>query len=321
MRLLSALVVLLAALFVAAPSALADDKTYQNDSIAPGGSGNVQAGFVQNEIAASVFTAPPADGPIFLQKARVLFFNALGQTTMRKMRILVYPSGSVNPGAPIYTSPIFTFIPGGENLVDLSVANIKFPAGQTFTIGARFEEAGLFVNFSSVVTDTNGITPGKNRIFDISSGTWKTAESVGITGDFGIRVSATIHGPVTYGTATPGINGTPTVDTTGAWKVGNPSFGLKGTAAPSSSTCFLGISEGTFNFPILGITFWIDPATTISLQAPTTATGAWTLNTPVPAVLALIGQHFYVQAFFADPGGPQGLSATAGLDITIDSAL
>jgi hypothetical protein len=306
----------LAAALLPAPTG---DKTYQNDSIQNGSQADVQAGFVKNEIAASVFTVPAGDGTVFLQNARVLFFNALAMNTTRKMRILVYPSGAVNPGNPIYTSPIFTFLPGGENLVDLSIANLEMAPGQTFTIGARFEEEGLFVNFSSVVTDKNGIQPNKNRIFDVSTNSWKTAESVGISGDFGIRCVVTPNGPVHYGAGTAGSAGVPTVDTFGAWKIGNTSFGFQGSLGAPSSTAFLGVSAFPASIPILGITLLADPVTMIPFTSPTGPGGAWTLGVSIPNDPLLVGSHFYAQVFFVDGGAPQGLSASDGLDFLLES--
>jgi hypothetical protein len=301
-----------------APFAQAQDKIYQNDSIVAGSQANVQAGFIKNDIAAAAFTVPPADGTIFLQNARVLFFNVLGQSTTRKVRVLVYNNGNVNPGAPVYTSPIFTFIPGGENLVDLASANLEFTAGQTFTIGVKFEEEGLFINFSSVVTDKNGIQPNKNRIFDVTSGTWNTAESFGVTGDFGIRATITPNGPVHYGAGTAGTTGVPTIDTTGAWKVGNPAFTFLGQNAPPSSVVFLGISESAVSIPIVGITLLADPVTMLAFNGATNGAGVWNINVAIPPNPVLAGLHFYAQAFFADGGAPQGLSATDGLDILIN---
>jgi hypothetical protein len=309
---------LLTALLFAAP-AFAGDKVYQNDSITSGSNANIQAGFVKNEIAASVFTVPHIDGLVFLQNARVLFFNFLGQATTRQMRILVYASGAVDPGTPVYTSPIYTFIPGGENLVDLSMAKIEWAPGTTFTIGAKFEQEGLFVNFSSVVTDTDGIQAGKNRVFDVNSNTWKTAESLGITGDFGIRCTVTTNGPTHYGAGTAGSAGTPTVDSFGAWKVGNTAFGLQGAQLPAGSTAFIGVSESAVNIPIAGLTLLADPLTMLAFSAPTDPTGAWTLATGVPPNPVLAGLHFYVQVFGIDGGAPQGISASDGLDILISS--
>ncbi len=307
----------LAVFLVAAPDARANDKTYKNDAIVDGSNANVQAGFVKNEIAASVFRVEAGDGTVFLQRARVLFFNAIGLATTRNMRILVYGTGNLNPGAPIYTSPVFTFFPGGENLVDLSAAKIELPAGQFFTIGARFEQEGLFENLSSVVTDTNGITPNKNRIFNVSTGQWQTAESLGVTGDFGIRVDVTANGPTHYGAGVAGSNGVPTIDTTGAWKVGNTAFTFAGTNGPANSVAFLGVAEGSFSFPILSIVVLIDPATSFSIQGPTNAAGSWSISTPIPPNPLLAGLHFYGQVFFADAAGPEGLTVSDGIDILI----
>lgn len=201
----------LAAAALLAPAAHASDKIYQNDTVTSGGNATVQAGFAKNEIAAAVFTVPAGDGTVFLQNARVLFYNALGPSTPRKMRIVVYGNGSRSPGAPLFRSPLNTLLPGGENLVDLSAPLVELAPGQSFTIGA--------------------------------------------------------------------------------WKVGNPAFGFRGTGGPAASTPFLGIAEAPAAIPILGITLLVDPA---------------------PA-----GRRFCRQARFVDGGAAAGLAATAGLDVLV----
>lgn len=301
-----------------APAALATDKVYQNDSIGDGSQAAVQAGFVQNEIAASVFTVPAGDGTVFLREAQVLFFNALGLGTTRNVRVLVYASGAVNPGAPIFTSPIFTFLPGGANVVDLSGASLEMAPGQTFTVGLKFEQGnGLDLpSLTSVVTDTNGITANKNRVFAVPGG-WVTAESLGITGDFGIRVAVTTKGPVHYGAGTAGTLGVPTIDTTGLWKVGGSTFAISGTKGAASSTAAIGISAAPASLPIQGITLLLDAATLIGFLAPTNASGNWTLPAAIPGDPALAGVHVYAQALHIDLGAPLGVSCSDGLDIEI----
>jgi len=307
---------LLAASCLLAPPALAIDKIYQNDSITDGASANVQAGFVKNEIAASVFTVPVLDGTIFLRKAQVMFFNALGQSTSRQGRILVYASGAVNPGVPVYTSPIVTFIPGFLNEVDVSPGNLEFTPGQSFTIGLKFEQEGLLVNFSSIVTDTNGILAQKNRVFAVPGG-WVTAESLGITGDFGIRAAVTVLGPAHYGAGSPGTLGVPTLDTFGAWKVGNAAFGFSGTLGAPSGTAALAISPASGILFIQGITLLVDGPSAIGLFTPTNASGTWSLTTGIPGDPLLAGVHVYCQALFVDFGAAQGISASDAIDLQI----
>ncbi|HKE02004.1 MAG TPA: hypothetical protein VKE69_13395 [Planctomycetota bacterium] len=311
-RPLSALV-LAAAL---ASPALATDKTYQNDTVVAGGPANVQAGFVKNEIAAAVFSVPPADGKVFLRNASVVMGNALGLSTTRQMRVLVYASGGVNPGTPIFTSPIFTFSPGALNIVDVSAQNIELAAGSTFTIGAKFEQDGGLSGLTSVVTDTSGIQSGKNLVFAVPGG-WSTAESLGISGDFAIRADVTTNGPTNYGAGTVGSNGVPTIGSFGLWSVGSASFAIEGTNGPSSSAAFIAVSPAPMNLPIVGITLLVDAALAFGFVSPTDGAGAWSLPLPIPDSPVFADIHLYAQSLFLDGAAPQGLSATDGLDILV----
>lgn len=318
MRLLCILFVLFAVLPAGSRTfAAGGDKIYKNDSIVGGGQGNVQAGFAKNEIAASVHRVLPTEGPVFLREIRVIIQNALGLTTPRKVSFLVYNSGTTNPGPPIFTSPIFT-VGAGEVVYDVSGAGIEFASGQLFAIGVKFEDGGGLSSFTSVVSDTDGIVPARNLIYSISQPTgWNQATTLGVTGDFAIRAAVTTHGPVQYATGTPGTLGVPTIDTTGNWKVGNAQFKFGGTLGASQSTAFLGVAEAAGNFPVLGIVVWIDPFTMFTLEAPSDVAGTWVLPVPIPADPLLANRHFHAQVYFADPGAPQGLSASAALDITI----
>lgn len=308
--------VALGAFLIFAATSFASDKTYKNDSITQGGSGAVQAGFVKNEIAASVFTVPAADGVVFIREVRVVIQNALGLNTGRKCSVHIYSAGGPNPGIPRYSSPILTFLPG-EDIIDVSVAKLEYSAGQTFSVGVKFEEDAGLTGLTSVVTDTNGIQSGKNLIYTIPPSAWQPAESAGITGDFAIRAVVTTNGPVHYASGVAGSNGTPTIDTTGVWKVGNANFAFEGKNGPSNSIAYLGVAEAAANIPVLGIVFWIDPATMFTISAPTGGTGTWTLPISIPNNPVIINQHFFAQAFFIDNAGPQGLTCTDALDILI----
>ncbi|MFN0207766.1 MAG: hypothetical protein ACKVS6_15770 [Planctomycetota bacterium] len=310
------LFITLVSILTLAPASFANDVTYKNDSIAQGGNGAVQAGFAKNEIALSVFTVPPSDGVVFIREVRVIIQNALGLNTPRKCSVHIYSNGGPNPGLPRYSSPVLTFLPG-EDIVDVSVAKLEYSSGQTFSVGVKFEEDAGLTSLTSVVTDTNGIQAGKNLIYAIPPSAWQTAESAGITGDFGIRAVVTTNGPVHYGSGVAGSNGMPTIDTTGVWKVGNTNFSFEGTKGPSNSTAYLGVSEAAANIAILGIVVWIDPATMFSLTAPTNAAGAWTLPVAIPNNPLIVNQHFFAQIYFVDAAGPQGLTCTDALDILI----
>ena len=125
-------------------------------------------------------------------------------------------------------------------------------------------------------------------------------------GDFGIRCTVTTNGLTHYGAGTAGTAGIPTIDTFGAWKVGNTSFGFQGSLAPANLTAYLGVSSFPASIPILGITLLADPATMLPFTALTDPAGVWQLSVAIPPNPLLAGGHFYAQVFCLDPGAPQG---------------
>ena len=285
----------------------------KNDSFVSGGTASIQAGAAPGDIVAAVLSTSPSNYPLQVKRVQMVAGAFLGSGTMN-VQFLVYPSGAVNPGAPAFTSPTVTVQTGFINELDLSGANLVI-AGGAFTVGVKIISTGLLVG---PITDTDGCQPGKNRIFDVNSGSWGDGCSFGITGDFVTRaiVEPTCAGAATsYGAGLAGTGGvTPTLGVTGSPCIGQSFTMDLAQAAPSSGALlFLGFSSA--NIPGYGGALLVNPVITIPFA--TSPAGAASFPANVPNDAGLIGASAFVQCWVADPGAVFGVSQTAGLQITI----
>ncbi|HVZ93956.1 MAG TPA: dockerin type I domain-containing protein [Phycisphaerales bacterium] len=183
---------------VTASSANAAEVTVQNDSLAVGGTGSVQAGFVEGESAAAWLTAPCNGNIVAVQ----VFWRSVfgGSPQILGDTITVFGDGIFPTPGPVMTSvgtpsqpavfegPVMSdgVINEFRYLDEQSSIPLRVPVvqGQRFVVSFKFfESPGLFD--PSVVTDT-GCQAGKNSIFAIPGG-WMSACAAGITGDFVIR--------------------------------------------------------------------------------------------------------------------------------------
>lgn len=309
---------------VLAAAAAADVKVYKNDSLPViGGFGQIacQAGFVSNEIGASVYTVPAGDGLVMLLENSwwVCDGSGFGLAQARPMQSLVYPGGFPNPGTAIYTSPQLSGQVGFLNLWPVSDAELMFNAGQTFTIGTKLLNGTIFQNFATLATDTSGCQANKNLIFAVPGG-WTDACSFGVSGDMFVRTKVLTNGPVVYGTGLAGTNGVPQIGFGGGpWYVGNDGFFVKCTSVKPNAPGLVGISTGTASIPLFGGTLLIDPLGVFYFTAIADAGGVASNAAGLPNDPNLINQHIYFQYGFLDVGAPQAISLSAGLDLKISA--
>ena len=139
-----------------------------------------QQGFVANEIAA-VRLEPDITCPCLVTGARLMFGGAVGPvaTTLRIWEDV----GTAVPGVEVYSAGLM--LEGNDlalRVIDLSAAPVL--VNGPFRIGLEFSQAGV----PSVARDHDGITPGKNFVFDNVDG-WLDSTDLGIPGDWIIRAS------------------------------------------------------------------------------------------------------------------------------------
>ncbi len=124
---------------------------------------------------------------------------------------------------------------------------------------------------------------------------------------------------VAYGAATPGCTGAPTLAANSEADLGNAAFAfVSGNAAPGALGVFA-LSFAPSSLPFSGVTVLVDiadPAAIIDAKfADARGLAAWPLALPNEAIYD--GLHLYSQFAWTDACAPQGLSATAGLDVTL----
>ncbi len=173
-------------------SGFALEITLQNDGF-DGGSAAFQSGFVEGEIAASVFD-PPGPFPMPLTEILFLFGNTAAQSII-VLHIWDDAAGTANPGAELYNEAFqVTGSASAFTSIDLSAANVQ--VNGPFRVGIEFTANGL----PSVARDTDGtIDATKNFIRALGFG-WIQSNLLGLTGDWIIRAvvddpSATAAGP------------------------------------------------------------------------------------------------------------------------------
>lgn len=175
----------------ATSNAHAEEIVVQNDNVAIGGSGNVQAGFVAGERAAAWLTMP-CDGTIVaVQMAWRSFGGNTGQTLGDNIT-LSQPGSFPAPGTDLLFlgGPVLAdgFLNEFRYTDEQNTMPISVPVLQGQVIVASFqflETPGI--NGASVVTDIGGCQTPKNSLFAIPGG-WLNSCALGVSGDFVIRV-------------------------------------------------------------------------------------------------------------------------------------
>jgi hypothetical protein len=165
------------------------------------------------------------------------------------------------------------------------------------------------------VTDPNGCQSGKNWVRQ-TNGVWANLCSFGVSGDLAIRATAIVGGGAGAGPIIDHGNGlagnfAPTLSGSGSLApAGSFDLDLAGMPPFTSGPMFFGFV--LLNVPFKGGT--LVPVPTLSITLPT-GTGSFTLgpNTMPPAVPSNFS--IYLQSWFPDAGGSQGVCATNGLQL------
>ncbi len=176
---------------VAAFSGFAGDEiVLQNDSLMAGDNATVCPCFVAGEEAA-VWLTSPCDGAIV---GFQIFWRSLlgGSPISLEDSIIVYEGGNFpNPGAVKEELLAPALQDGGLNEFRFEDENQTIPINIPVSANEEFVLSLKFFNDSaitgpSILFDDSGITPNKNSV-RISNGQWRSAESLGVTGDWIIR--------------------------------------------------------------------------------------------------------------------------------------
>jgi hypothetical protein len=117
-----------------------------------------------------------------------------------------------------------------------------------------------------------------------------------------------------YGTGCAGSGGVPVLDTANALPLAGTTIDLDVTNGPAGSLAVLGFGLSPTGIPVLGCNLLISPVLATVVVA-FDGSGAGTFPLPLP--VTSVGAVFTAQAFALDVGGPQGFSATNGLQVTV----
>ncbi|HET6201682.1 MAG TPA: hypothetical protein VFI25_02640 [Planctomycetota bacterium] len=129
------------------------------------------------------------------------------------------------------------------------------------------------------------------------------------------------EGLLSYGASTPGCAGPLSLGGNSEPRVGNSLFALACAGGPSGGSGLLLLGFGPTSIPVLGVTLLVDlgGVAPVALPMPADGAGLGLVSLPIPDVASLAGANLYAQAFFGDPCGPQGIGASQGLGITVQS--
>ncbi len=175
----------------AGAGALAAETTIKNDSVNDGTQATICPCFVQGEEAA-VWLTSPCDGDIV---AIQIFWRSLlgGEPDAVEQSINVYAGGTFPDPGPLRKELLAPLLTDGVlNEYRFEDEQQTIPIQIPVTAGEEFVVALEFFNDSpplgpSIVFDSDGIIPGKNTV-KVNGSEWKAAESLGVTGDWFIRV-------------------------------------------------------------------------------------------------------------------------------------
>ncbi|GAB4181859.1 MAG: hypothetical protein Tsb002_02390 [Wenzhouxiangellaceae bacterium] len=180
-----------AVLWASGASAQTVEITTQNDSIGDQTTGNVQAGFVAGEKAASWLTSPCTGTVVAVQ----VFWRSLFGGTPQSIESSI----EVSRGGPFPIPGMVEAFIGGPVMTDGVFNEFRFlddqntiPLQVPVTDGERFVVTFTFgnnppPNGPSLVTDANGCQAGLNSLFAIPPSIWFSSCDLGVSGDFAIR--------------------------------------------------------------------------------------------------------------------------------------
>ncbi|MBX3727014.1 MAG: DUF11 domain-containing protein [Xanthomonadales bacterium] len=206
-----------------AGGATAAEVTVKNDSLTDFGTAIIVTGFISGGAAGSWLTSPCAGNIVAVQ----VFWRSQSGTAapiiheaVRIHRAGTFPTPGVvveTVGGPVLTDGVLNeWRYTDEN----SVIPILVPVAQdeTFVVALTFDEAPPLVVGPSVVRDTNGILPGRNSIYsNFGAGfEWRSAESLGVAGDWVIRAVVDCQAASTEADVAVGLAAHPSAYTAGA---------------------------------------------------------------------------------------------------------
>lgn len=200
------------------------------------------------------------------------------------------------------------YAPAGAPLLGGMLLVVDYSSGNVF--GYQTDSIGNPIAGSQVVV-ANGLSGGGGGTLDPITGDFVFCGSGGQM--LILRNSAACGTYTSYGSATPGASGTPTIAGAGCSRLGQ-TITLSTTHAPNSiGLVAIGVNQANANFNGLLVLQSLN-ATILSV---TDGTGNWSLALPIPSTPSLGNARSYFQAAYLDASTPSGFVGSAGLNVLI----
>jgi DNA-binding beta-propeller fold protein YncE len=190
--------------------------------------------------------------------------------------------------------------------------------GFLYDITRQLFDPATVTDTPKTLTDLENWVQAGNAVLTFTGVPLLTGRRLGIDRDTD-GVLDSDEGAIPYGLGTAGCNGIPTLSAGSEPRINNTSFSLVGQNAPVGAFGILGISTGSSNLTLLGVKVLIDITQPSSLFLDITADirGELAVGLPIPDDTNLVGLTVFNQLYWVDTCGPQGLSASQGLKVTI----
>jgi len=240
-----------------ASSALGGEITIQNDSLVDGGAVAICPCFAAGEEAA-VWLTSPCDGNIV---AVQIFWKSFGGGAQISLEdsIIVYEGGTFpNPGAikdsfdgPALTDGVLNEFRYKDENQTIPIS-IPVVAGEEFVVSLKFFNANSTNQFlPSIVSDADSCQNGKNTV-KVNGNTWTNACSLGVSGDWVIRVVVDCTGAPTGAACLPdgscaeNMSEADTIALGGVWN----GAGSLCADSPCLGACFIPSTEQCLQFDL-----------------------------------------------------------------------
>ena len=188
-----------------------------------------------------------------------------------------------------------------------------FIPGDPTTKGIHCDEDGTW----TLVAHTT------SALYPVTPGAWNNLFYGGFEGALTL-LDLLPTGVNRFGEATAGCGGKPIAGVTAMPELGSSTFTITCSKAPTnaSGVLLVGANGLGTGLPVAGIDLWVDPAPPGLLGVPIASDAAGSSDVPLPLVgsPSLVGMSLYGQFVWAEvpaPCAPTGLSASSGLQITI----
>jgi len=326
-----------------------DATFWKNDTLpqVPSGAETISIipGLCEGEAAGMVFTLGPSDPLQEIEKVAVGFGDQLGAGGFNAtVNVEIYDGVTWSGGIPTLGPKVFDLnadtgasmqvVSTGINELDLSSQGIVVGGTGTFVLAFRMNinpngncTTGFNANF---FTDGQGggscTTIPMTSLIDIQGQGWRDA-STATVGGFPLCPLFYNGNWVIRACTNDAGGGPPPFEDLGCELAGDFSPALDGTGDPSPGGSFTleftGMPPGTTGTMFVGVAElkapfkggFLVPVPNLPVSIPTVF-GSLSLPATMPATIPP-GTGIWLQAWFPDAGGPQGISGTNGLKINV----